>query len=132
MKQKIYVRPAIQGTENIYKNWYIKIFCKIFIFNRGELICLTCKKLLCYKCAFIGGHKDHVCKEIIPAKDSLLKRIDQITGMNARKAQKLVDVGNGLLIFRISFCYHLEYRDINSQIVIFLSWINKRAIYFYK
>ena len=80
----------------------IKI-CKIFISNRGELICLTCKKLLCYKCAFIGGHKDHVCKEITPAKESLLKRIDQITGMNARKAQKLVDVGNGLLIFRISF-----------------------------
>ena len=86
----------------------LKIFIKrneifnsnIFILNRGELICLTCKKLLCYKCAFIGGHKDHVCKEILPAKESLLKRIDQITGMNARKAQKLVDVGNG-------FYYHI-------------------------
>lgn len=72
----------------------------IFILNRGELICLTCKKLLCYKCAFIGGHKDHVCKEISPAKESLLKRIDQITGMNARKAQKLVDVGNGFYLDR--------------------------------
>ena len=39
-----------------------------------------------------------MCKEIIPAKESLLKRIDQITGMNARKAQKLVDVGNDFLI----------------------------------
>ena len=72
-----------------------KTYSSVFISNRGELICLTCKKLLCYKCAFIGGHKDHVCKEIVPAKESLLKRIDQITGMNARKAQKLVDVGTG-------------------------------------
>ena len=119
----------------------LKIFIKrneifnsnIFILNRGELICLTCKKLLCYKCAFIGGHKDHVCKEIIPAKESLLKRIDQITGMNARKAQKLVDVGNGFLLsYHISFCYRLENMDITSQIVNFLSWVYKRAIYFYK
>ena len=61
--------------------------------KRGEIVCLPCKKLLCYRCAFMNGHRDHTCKEIDEARDVLAKRVEQITEMNKSKAQRLVDVG---------------------------------------
>ena len=60
--------------------------------HKGEIVCLPCKKLLCYRCAFTAGHRDHTCKELSEAKEHLATRVTQIVEMNKTKAQRLVDV----------------------------------------
>ena len=75
--------------------------------QKGETVCLPCKKLLCYRCAFIAGHRDHTCKELPEARDSLSKRVEQIVEMNKNKAQRLVDVAGTI---------NEQYTFISSQI----------------
>ena len=75
--------------------------------QKGETVCLQCKKLLCYRCAFTAGHRDHTCKELPEARDSLSKRVEQIVEMNKNKAQRLVDVAGTI---------NEQYTFISSQI----------------